>query len=104
MVYNSTKRIDTLSLYGVVNMYNGIYCRLVTILVENFDWLERGKIEGGHRLREDLRLDSVGLISLQVEVEDVFALRFDPLESDLVEVFSTVDSLIRHIVSTRESM
>ena len=64
------------------------------ILTNNFDWLKGlNPILLEHRLREDLELDSLDMVNLQVAVEDEFDIRFDPVETDLTEVFQTVGSL-----------
>ncbi len=70
------------------------------ILVNNFDWLtDADSILAEHRLRDDLGLDSLAMVNLQVIIEDEFDMRFDPIETDLAEVFETVESLADFLVS-----
>jgi len=64
------------------------------ILVDAFPWIDDvSSILPEHGLREDLELDSLAMVNLQVAIEDTFAIRFDPIEMDLAEVFETVGSL-----------
>lgn len=64
------------------------------IMVNEFDWLTDGDcILAEHRLREDLELDSLAMVSLQVAIEDEFEIRFDPVQPDPTVVFHTVGSL-----------
>ncbi|MCA9734093.1 MAG: acyl carrier protein [Deferribacteres bacterium] len=77
---------------------NDIFQNVQKILINNFDWLNvTSPIAPEHRLREDLELDSLAMVSLQVAVEDEFDIRFDPVETDLTEVFLTVGSLTKFI-------
>jgi len=46
------------------------------------------------RLREDLQLDSLQMVTLSISLEDEFGLFFDPLDMDLVEIFATIGSLV----------
>lgn len=73
------------------------------ILVNLFDWItDANQIFPEHRLREDLELDSVAMVNLQVAIEDEFDIRFDPIETDLAEVFDTVGSLADFIEKCSE--
>lgn len=82
----------------MVDLDNNCFERIRRILVNNFNWLSNAKqILPEHRLREDLELDSLGMVNLQVAVEDEFRMRFDPIETDLVEVFRTVGSLVKFL-------
>ncbi|MEO8504831.1 MAG: phosphopantetheine-binding protein [Acidobacteriota bacterium] len=53
-----------------------------------------GAIEPGMRLIEDLRLDSLRLLTLAVEVENRFRVRLDPEEEAAIE---TVGDLVRTV-------
>jgi len=67
------------------------------ILLRTFSWLDENNITLESRLREDLELDSLAMVNLQVAIEDEFDIRFDPVETDLTEVFETVGTLINFI-------
>jgi len=51
------------------------------------------------RFREDLCLDSINMVNLQVSVEEQFDMRFDPISSDLTEVFGSVGSLVSFLLA-----
>jgi acyl carrier protein len=55
--------------------------------------LERGQIGPSHRLREDLGLDSLAMVDVMVAMEDAFSIQFDPVTTDLEQVFGSVGSL-----------
>jgi len=80
--------------------------KILIIIVENFNWLNDKIILPEDRLREDLGLDSLGMVNLQVSIEDEFGIRFDPVETDLTEVFNTINSLIEfvytHVLNNRK--
>lgn len=44
-------------------------------------------------LTDDLEMESLHIVTLQVELEDEFAVQFDPLEDDFFEIFQTVGSV-----------
>ncbi len=50
-------------------------------------------IQRDHRLREDLGLDSLGMVDLMVSIEDTFQVYFDPLQMDLDEAFKSIESI-----------
>lgn len=50
-------------------------------------------IQKNMRLRDDLGFDSIDLVVLQVELEDYFHIRFDPLEDDFIKIFNSVGTL-----------
>lgn len=56
---------------------------------------ELGTLSPKSRLHEDLGLDSLGLVRLQVAIEDEFTIHFDPMAEDLAEAFETVGSLLQ---------
>lgn len=74
-----------------------MYTRIKKILIENFYWIEDNDIKLESSLRNDLRLDSISIINLQILVEDEFNIRFNPIETDLNEVFKNIFSLIVYI-------
>lgn len=49
------------------------------------------------RLETDLWLDSLGLASLQIRIEDAFGFEFDPINDDFEECFYSFGSLCRYI-------
>ncbi len=53
----------------------------------------------GHRLFEDLDLDSIAHVDLMVAVETEFGIRIDDGDHDLAEVFYTIDSLSAYVVA-----
>ena len=69
------------------------------ILKTNFSWLVTKNILNTDRLREDLELDSLSMVNLQVSLEDRFIFKFDPIEMDLLKIFSTFGSLVDFISS-----
>lgn len=44
-------------------------------------------------LIEDLKMESIHMITLQVELEDEFGIQFDPLEDDFFIIFQSVASV-----------
>jgi len=74
-----------------------MYSRIKKILIENFYWIEDNDIKLESSLRNDLKLDSISIINLQILIEDEFNIRFNPIETDLSEVFKNVFSLIVYI-------
>ena len=48
-------------------------------------------------LREDIGLDSIDLVVLQIEIEDRWNMRFDPLEDDFSRIFHSADSLCKYL-------
>lgn len=45
----------------------------------------------------ELEFDSLMLVVLQVDIEDAFQIRFNPIEVDMQTLFSTVGSLAEYI-------
>ena len=54
-------------------------------------------------LREDLAFDSLSLIALQIDLEDLFRIRFQATEEDLSAIFYSVGSLSAGIHAHLES-
>ena len=44
-------------------------------------------------LRDDIGLDSIDLVILQINIEDRFHVRFDPLKDDFSEIFYSIGTL-----------
>lgn len=76
--------------------------RLIQIIAE-ISGTSKDMIHLSDRLREDLRLDSVNIVHLQVEIEDTFDIRFDPGTMDLASIFMTVSSLVDFIENIEEN-
>lgn len=51
------------------------------------------QITGDMAFQEDMGLDSIDLAVLQIELEDRWNIRFDPLEDDFSRIFYSVRSL-----------
>ncbi len=48
-------------------------------------------------LREDLEFDSIMLVVLQIDIEDAFHIRFNPLTDDCSVVFTTIRNICFYI-------
>ena len=48
-------------------------------------------------LTDDLNMESIHLVSFQVELEDAFQIEFDPLKDDFYEIFQTVSSVYQAV-------
>lgn len=48
-------------------------------------------------IRKDLNFDSVMLVVLQIDIEDEFHIRFDPVRDDFQQIFTTVRSIGRYV-------
>lgn len=48
-------------------------------------------------LLDDLGFDSIMLIVLQVEIEDTFHIRFNPVDEDLQQIFMSVQTLADYV-------
>ena len=49
------------------------------------------------RIQDELGFDSVMLIILQINIEDVFGIRFNPVEENLQEIFISVRTLTDYV-------
>ena len=67
------------------------------IFAELFDIEEN--LYGCKRFKEDYELDSIDMVNLQVEIEDNFNIKFDPINTDLSEIFVSIDTLTQYIIS-----
>lgn len=54
-------------------------------------------------IQKDLEFDSIMLVVLQIEIEDLFRIRFNPAEEDFRQIFSTVGTLCASIQSHIET-
>ncbi len=61
------------------------YCHILTI-------------DRNTNLRLDLELDSISLVVLQINLEDVFGIQFDPLKDDFEKIFCTVESVYQFVL------
>ena len=50
-------------------------------------------------LIDDLGMESLQLVTLQVELEDEFDIEFDPLEDDFYEIFQTIGTVYQTVKS-----
>lgn len=48
-------------------------------------------------LSRDLGMESIHIVTLQVELEETFGIQFDPLEDDFYAIFHSVDSVYKTI-------
>ena len=48
-------------------------------------------------LVRDLGMESIHIVTLQVELEEMFGIQFDPLEDDFYAIFQSVDSVYKTI-------
>ena len=46
------------------------------------------------KIQDELGFDSIMLVVLQIDIEDAFHIRFDPVEEDLQQVFLSVRTLM----------
>ena len=50
-------------------------------------------------LRDDLGMDSLTMVMLQVQIEEEFRFKFDPIEDDFERIFETFGSLYHYLES-----
>lgn len=68
------------------------------IILLNFNWITENDLAVTNKsLRDDFGFDSIGIVSLQVSIEDEFDIRFNPLETDFAKVFYSIDTLVEFI-------
>ena len=48
-------------------------------------------------IRKDLGFDSTMLVVLQVDIEDEFHIRFNPLEEDIRSIFTTINNISTYV-------
>jgi len=71
--------------------------KIQEIILNNFDWIKEKDICLESNLKDDLGFDSISLVELQILIEEEFNIRFNPIETDLSEVFKTIASLIEYL-------
>ncbi|MEY8284158.1 acyl carrier protein [Lachnospiraceae bacterium 50-23] len=71
---------------------DGVKGIIEEMLQENYRGFDQ-QITEDMGLREDIGLDSIDLVVLQVEIEDQWDIRFNPLEDDFLEIFDSINSL-----------
>lgn len=87
-----------------MNSYETILGTVVAIVDSEVDRQRvADAVEPHHRLREDLFLDSLNLVTLVVSLEDTFGITFDPLQDDLVVIFTDSSSLAAYIFAKTQS-
>jgi len=48
-------------------------------------------------IRKELKYDSIMLIVLQINIEDTFHIRFDPIKTDFQKIFTTVRAMGNYV-------
>jgi len=71
--------------------------KIQEIILNNFNWIQAKNICLESNLKDDLGFDSISLVELQILIEEEFNIRFNPIETDLSEVFKTITSLIEYL-------
>lgn len=74
---------------------NEIYAGVAAVAREHLEWTQPLSLE--MRLVEDLRLDSIRLLTLAVEVENRFRVRLDEDEAGIVTVADLVAAVRRRL-------
>ena len=72
-----------------------ILAGVAAVARQHLDW--QGELRPELRLVEDLRLDSIKLLTLAVEVEDRFRVRLDEDEAGIVTVGDLVAAIRRRL-------
>lgn len=80
----------------MVDMESPIWERLQTCIRAALE-SENVAISPEMSLTEDLNMESMHLVSLQVEIEEAFGIEFDPLDDDFFHIFQTVNSVYQTI-------
>lgn len=70
-----------------------VRCRCEHSVRENEDT----EITAETDIRADLGFDSIMLVVLQIDIEDTFHIRFDPMEDDFQLIFTTVRALCDYV-------
>jgi acyl carrier protein len=74
-----------------------VFEKIETLLLKSFFWLKEKKVNLESNLKDDLGFDSISLVELQILIEEEFNIRFNPIETDLSEVFKNIASLIEYL-------
>ena len=73
---------------------------IVTEMFRNSAEYNKGiTINAETKIQEELGFDSVMLVVLQIDIEDAFQIRFDPVEEDLQQVFLSARTLTDSVQS-----
>jgi acyl carrier protein len=76
----------------------GVEDEIRRLIGDRFDWADVGSGPSRDtRLREDLDLDSLHLVTLQVAVEDDFGVAFDPSDEQLADAFTSIGTLADYV-------
>lgn len=77
-------------------MNKALYIRLKRCIDKALE-CETESLRGDMSLIDDLNMESLQLVTLQVELEDEFQIEFDPLEDDFYEIFKTINTVYETI-------
>ena len=75
-----------------VQVFNETISIIMEVLQKHHKEFGR-EIQGNVLLKDDLGLDSIDLVILQVELEDKFRIRFEPLEDNFSKIFYSIKTL-----------
>ena len=77
--------------------------RIIEIVTEMFrnsaGYNKDVTVSAKSQIQDELGFDSIMLIVLQIDIEDAFHIRFDPVEEDLQQVFLSVRTLTDSVQS-----
>ena len=73
-------------------IFTKVKASIEDIFQRNFRHFDKA-ITGELTLREDIGLDSIDLTILQIEMEDWWNIRFDPIKDNFQKIFYSVNSL-----------
>lgn len=74
---------------------------IAAVAREHLDW--KGPLTAGMRLVEDLRLDSIRLLTLAVEVENRFRVRLDEQDEEGIETVGDLAATVRRKLAAAET-
>jgi acyl carrier protein len=78
----------------VMDDRNEIFLSVIKQITAVADWLPSDQIFSPKTsLREDLGFDSLAIVRLQISLEDNFNFRFDPVNTDFISVFNSIENL-----------
>lgn len=72
---------------------------MITSLCEEHHRGFQGPVRMDLKLRDEIGLDSIDLVVLQINVEDCFNIRFDPLADNFLKIFDSVGTLCEYVDS-----
>jgi acyl carrier protein len=73
-----------------------IFIKLKELIKANFDWVDTEGLSSQSTF-ESLGIDSIGMVKLQVQVEDNFGVYFKPGEMNLGAIFSSIQSVVEFL-------